>query len=322
MSPSNPLEHVAAAYPKSSWEQLVALGEERETRNQREILEIAAIAADVAADSLLGLGLEPEANPQLLEAFSDQYPTVDLDSLVGASSDRLAGLANGVKGKYFEVLVRDRLNDRERVGDLFLEADQTARLADSPTQPGWDLEIVNDDGSVAEQIQLKATEDMGYIAEALRKYPDIRVAAPSDVENVTDSVIQTDITNAELEREVGRQFDELSETAIEGALDQTAEWAFDAVPALSAVVVGFVEGRAVLLGRQDLSTAMHRSARKLGRAAVFTTLGATLTAVGAGVVAVPTTVAARVAWGRVAHRTEAGEYFGMKAEELRAVTKR
>ena len=83
------LKALAESYPLQEREALMALAQEYRSRNEREILEIAAIATDVSLDSVLNLRLEPEANPQFLEAFRLQYPNVDIDSLSGASDERL-----------------------------------------------------------------------------------------------------------------------------------------------------------------------------------------------------------------------------------------
>ena len=87
----------------------MALAQEYRIHDEREILTLAAIAADVSLDSVLNLGLEPAAAPQFMEAFRLQYPNVDIDSLRGASEESLRGWAK-VKGNNFEVIVRDRLN--------------------------------------------------------------------------------------------------------------------------------------------------------------------------------------------------------------------
>ena len=177
------IQAVAESYSPQERQSLLGLAAEYRRRNEREVLELGALAADVSADDVLNLGLEPESNPQLVEAFGMQYPNVPIESLRGASEQRLTGLAQGVKGKYFEVLARDRLNDGESVGGLSLEPGQVARLAESPTQQGWDVEIVNQDGTRDEALQLKATESMSYVKTALDENPDIRVVVPSELED-------------------------------------------------------------------------------------------------------------------------------------------
>ncbi len=130
------LAALAESYPPQKRESLQELAQEHRSRDERQVLDIAALATDVSLDRITNLGLEPDADPQILEAFKLQYPKVSMESIVGLSEERLGGLANGVKGKYFEVLVRDRLNAGERVGELQLEPGQVAKLAESATQSG------------------------------------------------------------------------------------------------------------------------------------------------------------------------------------------
>jgi len=315
------LKQLAENYTAMDRSSLAELGRHYQHSGEQEILEIAAIAVDVTADSIMNVGLEPESNPRILEAFRLQYPNVDQDDLVGFSNERLSGLANGIKGKYFEVLVRDRLNDGESLGELRLGPGQIARLAVSSTQEGWDLEIVNvDDGSIVEQIQLKATTSVSYIKSALDKNPDIRVAVPSEVDGVKDEILRTDISDNELAEAVNRQLGEQSEDVLTEMTDRSLEWAFDAVPIVSGILVALTEGRLVLIGRSSLDESLQRGARRLGKSAAYSTLGATLVALDAGILSVPTTTAARIAWARLNNRIVSGEYLQMKALEIREST--
>ena len=317
MSDYHALRSLADQYPAADRAELADLARQYERRQQEEILDIAAVAADVSVDSILNLGLEPEINPQLEEAFRLQYPHVNPLSLSGASKERLEGLANGIKGKYFEVLVVDRLNRGESVGELTLGPGQIAEIAESPTQAGWDLQIVStDDGSIIEELQLKATESMGYVKSALVRYPGIRVVAPSEIDGVAEEILQTDISHQDMQDAVQRQVGELSEDAITDALHQSAEWAFDSVPIVSGILVALTEGRLVLIGRSSLDESLQRGARRLVMSASFSTLGATLVALDAGILSVPTTTAARVAWSRVTNRIASGEYLQLKTSEI------
>ncbi len=173
---------LAESYPPQKRELLHEMAQEYRSRDERQILDVAALAADVPLDRVTNLGLEPEPDQQLLEAI--QLSGVSIETLAGSPAQQ-SGTLSTIKGKYFEVLVRDRLNAGERLGELQLEPGQVASLAESSSQPGWDLRIENADGSVAEEIQLKATESMSYVKEALERYPDIRVAAPSEIDGAT-----------------------------------------------------------------------------------------------------------------------------------------
>ena len=303
------LKELAESYPPRERESLLELAQQHRSRSEREILELAALAADVSLDRVTNLGLEPEADPQFLEAFRLQYPNVSLESLRGASEERLDGLLNGAKGKYFEVLVRDRLSAGERVGEIELLPGQVARLAESPTQPGWDLRIENEDGSVAELIQLKATESMAYVKSALDEYPGIRVAVPSEVDDSTDQVLGTDISNEQLELVTKTQMEELGEGMAEDLLDKGAELAADSIPFVSMITTGVIEGRNLLAGRSTLQESLSRGARRIGKAAVYDAIG-TVSGIGPGMIAV------RVAESRISGRVALGDRLEALTAEL------
>ena len=50
-----------------------------------------------------------------------------------------------------------------------------------PSQPGWDIQILNADGTVDQVLQAKATESVSYVKEALEKYPDIEIVTTEEV---------------------------------------------------------------------------------------------------------------------------------------------
>ena len=277
---------------------------------------MAGISADIAADDIANLGLEPESNSQLLEAFQSQYPNVDPVSLIGRSTEELEGFVNGVKGKYFEVLVADRLNAGETVGELQLEPGQVARLADSPNQPGWDLEIVDQNGETVEQIQLKATENLYYVKDALDKYPDIRVAVPEEIDSKSADIIGTDISHSMLEETTEEQIAELSEDAISNAMDIAAELALDVIPVTSALIIGVTEGRRYLMGQAILQGTMRSGGERLGRASAYSAIGSALSATGLGLGAIPIVMGMRVAEARLAARINLGDNLQARTDEL------
>ena len=309
------LETLGESYPRQAGESLMALAQEYRNRDEREVLTLAAIAADVSLDSVLNLRLEPAADAQFMEAFQLQYPNVDIDSLRGASEEQLAGWANGAKGKYFEVLVRDRLNAGESVGELQLQPGQVATLAESPTQPGIDLIIKNQDGSTDGFLQLKASESLGYIRRALDTYPDITVVTPSEVDDAADDIIGTDISNEELERITQSQINEMGESAFNELLDKGAEAILDSVPLVSMVATGVIEGRNLLAGRHTLRESLRRGAERTGRAAVYNVLGSLL-----GPAGVPIALTVRVAETRMTGRIALGDHLESKTLEIRRRT--
>jgi hypothetical protein len=308
------LKTIAESYPPQGRESLLGLAQEYRNRGEREVLEMGAIATDVSLGSAINLGREADANPQFLEAFRLQYPNVSLESLRGASEEQLDGWSNGAKGKYFEVLVRDRLNQGERLGEIHLLPGQVASLAESPTQAEWDLQITNADGSIAEEIQLKATESMAYVKQALERYPDIRVATTSEVDNAADEIIGTGISDEQLEKVTKAQIGELGEGTAEDLFDKGAEVILDSIPVMSVVLTGVIEGRNLLTGRYTLRESLRRGGKRIGRAAVYNALGAALGSTGVGI---PVVMGLRVAEGRVTGRIALGDHLGWKTEELR-----
>jgi len=307
-------------YTTGNPSELIQLARDYRKRREHEILDVTSVAANVSMNSILSPGLEPETNPLLLKAFKLQYPNVDIKSLSDYSNDHIQGFVNGVKGKYFEVLVEQRLNAGESLGELALGLGQIARIAESPTQAGWDLEIINPDGSIAEAIQLKATNSLAYIKEALERYPNIRVATPLEIDGAAEEILQTDISLSDLEQITRTQMAELSEDAFADALHQAAEWGFDALPIFPALVIAVTEGGAYLLGRSSMEEALQRGLKRMKRATVFSALGATLTALDAGFISVPTTVAAQITWSRIVNRMEMGDFIQARSQALRLLT--
>ena len=314
------LNNLARSYPSQSRDALSKLAARYSRRNELEVLELAALASDVSIDDITTLNLEPESNPLLREAFGLQYPNVSLESLKGATEERLQGLAKGVKGKYFEVLVSKKLNAGERVGDIHLEPGQEATLAASQNQPGWDLRIVEKDtGEVVQDLQLKATNSMSYVKSALEKHPDIKVVVPSELDAeaaLRDDVIATGISNDNLGDETRTKLDELSEGNLKDLADNSAEFGFDSLPLVSAAVIFATEGGMVMLGRSTMKEAIQRGRGRLLRTGVYSTVGTVLMATPAGPIAVPTTIALRIAEGRIRNVSAAGEYMEEKSQEI------
>jgi hypothetical protein len=147
---------------------------------QQRLTDMTAIAGSVAVLNFTDR-IDPEAlTGPMKEAFHLAFPNMTLDDLSSYSGEALDGLLQPWKGKLFEVSVRDQLNQGQVVGDYHLEPDQTAVLAVLPNQPGYDLIIQNSDGSIAELVQLKSTDTLNLIHEAMAKYPDFAILTTAD----------------------------------------------------------------------------------------------------------------------------------------------
>ncbi len=298
-------------YPTQDRDAIPNLASQYRLRQEREVLELAAIAAETGLADVTGLGLEPDANPQLLRAIG-MYTDKNLDALT--ESD-----LNGIKGKYFEVLLEEKLNAGESVGGIQLLPGEVARLAESPSQPGWDLEIVNENGETVDEIQAKATDSLSYVKSALDKYPDIQVITTQELSDKVadyDDITSSDIYNSDITEEATEHIEELSEDLVTDILHQSAEFAFDALPVLSGVVIGLSEGRQVLMGRSTVEESLRRGSVRLGRSSVYSVIGAGLMAVDAGVISLPTVTALRIAEGRVRHRKAMESHLEEKTAEI------
>ena len=313
------LMSLADSYPDAEKKALLELARQEELRKEREILEVAAIPANLTVGASIVDSLFPEIDPLLAKAFAMQYPDVDPSVLAGMKPEHLAGFIGGVKGKYFEVLVADRLNAGATLGDLRLGPGQVARLASSPFQPGWDLEILGRSGRSLEQIQLKATESMSYVKGALERYPDIRVAVPAGVGGTSDSVISTNISHAHLERAAQGYVEEISKRGLAAAMADATGFVLRAVPLTSLVIITTTEGYRVLAGRATLRAAMSSGSKRLAKASAYNVIGMALASAGLGPMVVPATTALAVAETRVSEQVKLSDGLESRAKELYAL---
>ena len=142
-------------------------------------------------------------DPLVKKAISETNPNFDF--INPPSGDQLKGAINSAKGKYFEYLVVDKLNNGERVGDLILPEGYIATVAEKFNQPGWDIQILDPNGDTSNFIQLKATDSLSYIKNALDRYPDIQILTTDEVGDfVADGmhVFDSDLSNEWLEYQV------------------------------------------------------------------------------------------------------------------------
>lgn len=199
--------------------------------------------------------------PEMASAWSLAYPNVPIESLAGRSTEELAGAISGWKGKLFEVQVEKRLNNGEWVGDLHLEPGQHAALAESVTQPGWDMQIFEGDGTVVDAIQLKATQSVSYVHHALERYPDTPILATHEVAlRLADNgaVIDSGIPNELLTESVSDHLSDATSDAVSDSL-------MGAMP-LSIIVI--TEATKVLAGTKSFDEALSSGGDRLAKGAV------------------------------------------------------
>ena len=321
--------------------------------SDKEIEDFVVILREMSGESdVLGF------DPLILAAIVREYTRDLQDSLQhmqgldwNPSDLTFTGHLGNIKGQYFQELVLDRLNNGEALGELSLQAGQKVELADKvgqPDQPGFDLSVINSDGSIDEEVSLKATVYNKDVNQALRDHPDIRVATPTEHKHSAEEVLQTNIRNSELESDmadwvtvlnetpaanlrvdisnsavganVRNQVEELTEDTLTNALDNTVEIALDAIPFASGVIVIASEGKAVLMGAAQLDDAMKRGAKRLGKTLPFTTAGAILMAASVpGVAVTPALLASRIWAARLGNRATIGDIAKQHADTLSAL---
>ena len=231
-----------------------------------------------------------DVDPLLLKAIRDTNPSMTDDRLFALDGDALQGAVNTAKGKYFEYLVVEKLNQGQQVGPLMLEPGQEAVLADSMTQPGWDLRIVDEHGDVVEYLQLKATDSVSYIRSALERYPDIQILATDEVAD-SGLVLDSGITDRDLRAHVDVGMDAFDVSLLETFLSHFH-------PLLPLAAMALYEGHRLWIGRQSMDAFKLAFARRSQRIVFTQTIGAAVYAMDGGLLSIPAAIAGGLVFDR------------------------
>lgn len=189
--------------------------------------------------------------PQMEEAFKLSFPNKELSDLGDMTSEQLEGVVNNWKGKYFEVLLRDELNAGEQIGSLVLEDGELVKLSENLNEPGWDLQILNADGTIAQEIQAKASENISYVKEALERY-DYDVITTSEISNFSERINTSNFADSTLETEISSPIEALFDSNAMNIIEEVA-------PALPFIIITVSEGRKVMVGKQTLQAGFQKS---------------------------------------------------------------
>jgi hypothetical protein len=241
----------------------------------------------VAVATGLTLAAPDTLDPLALQAIHDTNPTFDPNRLGDYTDAELMGVVNSAKGKYFEYLVVDQLNAGATVGDVTLPDGYYAQLADSMTQPGWDIRIVDANGQTADLLQLKATESIGYLQATLERYPDIVILTTHEVaEGLPNNrlVLDSDLSEADLEQTINATLDNLQS----GWLDQFWETFNPLIPLL---VIAATQGYQIVVNRQRIASSVEVAKARAARSLVAGGVGAMVKVVtDSFLVAIPATI--------------------------------
>lgn len=255
--------------------------------NRESLFDITVAAASVHVS--VGDGPQ-DIDPLLLKAIHDTNPSMTDDRLFSLDGDALQGAVNTAKGKYFEYLVVEKLNQGQQVGPLLLESGQQAVLADSMTQPGWDLRIIDGHGNVVEYLQLKATDSVSYIHSALERYPDIQILATDEVAH-SGLALDSGITDQDLRAHVEMGFDAVDVSLSETFLDHFH-------PLMPLAAMALYEGHRLWVGGQSVDAFKLALARRSQRIVVTQSIGAAVYAMDGGLLSIPAAIAGGLVFDR------------------------
>ena len=266
-------------------------------KREQSLIDLAVDAANLAHS--IGDDFSRLNDPLIAAALRDTNPTFDFAN--PPRGEVLEGAVNAAKGKYFEYLVVDRLNHGERVGDVVLPEGFSAKLAESMTQPGWDIQILDHNSHLADYLQLKATDDLGYIKEALDRYPDITILTTDEAAHAGAfgaRVFDSAISNSWLDHTVSEAM---------GTADVSFGEAFLHAfhPLLSLAFIVGTEGYRVTFSNKDAERAVLAIAHRGTRTVTSQSVGALVYAAGAGWLALPGAVLTGLVYERLAELYEA-----------------
>lgn len=263
---------------------------------EQTLIDAAATTVAVNALYLSDVIDYDQITPKMEEAFNLAYPNIGLETIIDRDPSEVLGFLNGWKGKYFEVLVRDELNAGNWIGDVHLDPGQFADIAESVTQPGWDLQIFNDNGSIADAIQLKATNSLSYVQEALERYPDINVLTTSEVFDhsniITDHIVNSGLSNEDLTNTIHAPMESLFDSDL-------GEFIEDILPGLPFVIIALTEGRKVMVGKKSFEVAFVNGLERAAKTGLSIGVGALVYALDGGILSLPASFLTRVGFDRV-----------------------
>ncbi len=251
--------------------------------------------------------------PQMEEAFNLAYPNVELNSLADLNPDQIEGFIAAWKGKYFEVLVRDQLNAGEWVGDIHLEPGQVAQLAESAAQTGWDLQILNSDGTIANEIQLKATDSLSYVKEALERYPDIQVLTTDEVaipKELHEKILSSGLSNESLEKTIVEPMSSLFDTPFENFVEGI-------LPGLPFVIIAVGETQKVLMGRKSYENAFRDLIERSAKTGISVGVGSIVYLLDGGIISLPATIITRLGIDRYQLLDQLGKHIDKEIHKTR-----
>ncbi|MFM8794088.1 MAG: hypothetical protein ACKOFF_04220 [Acidimicrobiales bacterium] len=133
-----------------------------------------ALIAAVAALEITSMqaGTSPVVDGPLAEVMTRTGLTSDdIERFAAAEGPARTGAINNLQGHLGEQYALELINS----GMIPVPEGYVARLADSPNQPAWDLELIDPDGGPVVHAQVKISDTAATIREHFARYPDVSV---------------------------------------------------------------------------------------------------------------------------------------------------
>ncbi|ABM04399.1 hypothetical protein Ping_2688 [Psychromonas ingrahamii 37] len=250
---------------------------------KQSLIDLSVVAANLSPQIFWN---DDVIDPLVLKAINDTNPNFSPDLLSNYSDEQMMGILNSTKGKYFEYLVEDKLNAGATVGDVALPKGYSAEVASNITQPGWDLQILDQNGNVADYLQLKATNSISYIHDTLERYPDITILGTSEIANQTNGLIlDSNINEQELTEQLSNVINDMDSSITDDFLE-----AFN--PLLPLVFILSTEGYRVYVGKGSTENLYESAKYRVERALISSGVGAIVYSLGGGWLSLASTIIA------------------------------
>lgn len=270
--------------------------------------------AGLADTAIVALGLSIDIinnaeNHLAIQALEMTNPNFDASKLDNYSEEELQGIINSSKGKYFELLVVDKLNNGESIGDVSLPEGYKAEIATSLNQPGWDIQISDDSGATADYLQLKATDNLAYIRQSLERYPDMRILATEEIEEIDEMVIQSNVFNSGLSADIEGTVDGQADTLLDDFLE-----GFN--PFLPLALIAASQGYKLVTKKSTYKNALEAGRSRAEKALLISGVGALAYSLGLSWFSLPITLGAGVLINELTAYKELRKYFETAHKEL------
>ncbi len=255
---------------------------------QNSFLDVLAVSSSFYGVFLADRIDYDNITPQMEEAFALSFPNLNINNLDDYSTEELSGLISNWKGKYFEVVVRDKLNNGEMIGDLQLETDQYAELAESASQPGWDLQIFDKNNFPIEELQIKATNSLSYINETLDKYPNYEIISTSEVAEQKLELINSSLKNTDITEPIEYALEPINDTILENVFESV-------LPFASFIVIATIHGKKYITGKATIEEASMSFLTKSVESGIAISSGALALAIfDSGLISISSTILTKI----------------------------